>query len=798
MRFFSICISLFFFGCFLAACLIFGVILTYSENLPDYHQLENYQPKITSRLYTADGSILAEYATEKRIFVPVDKIPNLLKSAFISAEDKTFYTHGGIDLMGIGRAVLVNLKNIGKNRRKVGASTITQQVAKNFLLSSEQSISRKIKEILLARRMEQAFTKEHILELYLNEIYLGISSYGVASASLNYFNKSMNELTLGEMAFLAALPKGPNNYHPVRKNKAAVERRNWVLTRMYEEGYITKNEMVTAMQEPIQMVQRENKLLEDAGYYAEEVRRIVTSNYGNDAMYNGGLFIRTSLEPFLQKAATTALRNGLISYDLKHGWRGPVSHFDVKEQALDFIQKQKEPSYVPDTWKYAVVTELSDSQAILQFSDLSVGTIDLSDLAWARQALPEGKVSTQKVKSPTDVLAVGDVIFAKAKKEKGKYLLRQIPEVEGALVALDPHTGRVLAMTGGFAFARNQFNRAVQAYRQPGSSFKPFVYLAALDSGYTPSTLILDAPLVMENPDGTKWKPKNYSQIFYGPTTMRVGIEKSRNLMTIRMAQAVGMRKILKYGKKFDISDNLEPVLATALGSGETTLMKLTTAYGVLVNGGKKITPSLIDRIQDRNGTTIYKQDTRTCLNCNGEDSHPDEKPVIPDNREQIQNSGSAYQMVNMLAGVVERGTGKVASQLGKTLGAKSGTSNDSIDAWFIGFSPDLVVGVWVGFDTPKTLGPNSTGGGVSGPIFRDFMAEALKDKPDIPFRVPSSVQLVRVNATTGKPAEVGDTDVIMEAFLKDTDFNKQSEIVGGRNNVIQEDIGLPDMGSVY
>ena len=795
MKFFSTLVSLFFFVCFVIAAVLFIVILHYSMGLPDYHQLADYKPQITSRLYAADGSLLAEYATEKRIFVPVDKIPPLLRSAFIAAEDKTFYTHGGIDVAGIARAVMVNIKNFGKGKRKVGASTITQQVAKNFLLTSEQSLSRKIKEALLARKIEQTFTKDHILELYMNEIYLGIGSYGVASAALNYFDKSMSELTLDEIAFLAALPKGPNNYHPIKKPEAAKQRRDWVLRRMAEENYITLDEALKAMEEPIHMVNRTNDILADSGYYAEEVRRFVVKNYGDDAINTGGLFIRTSLDPELQKAATKALRDGLLAYDKKHGWRGAPQHFDEPDKAVQFIQENKVPPYAPEKWQYAVVQKVTDSAADILLADGTTGKMALEDVSWARKQLPDARIGYE-VKTVSEVLKTGDVIFVEA--QKGRYLLRQIPEVEGALVALDPHTGRVLAMAGGFSFEKNQFNRAIQANRQPGSSFKPFVYLAALDSGYTPSSLILDAPLVMENPDGTKWKPKNYSQNFYGPTTMRVGIEKSRNLMTIRLAQAIGMKKILEYGHKFGISDKLEPVLSTALGSGETTLMRLTTAYGMLVNGGKRITPSLIDRIQDRSGKTIYKHDTRVCENCSGENANPEDRPILPDTREQIQDPASAYQMVNILTGVVERGTGRVAQPVKKTIGAKSGTSNDSFDTWFIGFSPDLVAGVWVGFDNPATMGPNETGSVVSGPIFRDFMMEALKDKSDIPFRVPDSVDLVRVNATTGKPTTPSDPNMIMEAFKKGTDLSKPTPIIGGRDMIIPADDSQPDMGGVY
>ena len=797
MRLLSVLVSLFFFGCLIAFGVAFVVVLSFSAQLPDYQQLAVYKPQITSRLYANDGSLLAEYANEKRVFVPVETIPNIVRQAFISAEDKNFYTHGGIDVVGLARAVVVNLKNFGTGRRPVGASTITQQVAKNFLLTSEQKISRKIKEALLARRMEQAFTKDHILELYLNEIYLGIGSYGVASAALNYFDKSMDELTLAEAAFLAALPKGPNNYHPVKRQKQAIERRNWVLLRMLEDGAITKTQFDEAVQEPIIMVKREDGLLKNAGFYAEEVRRFVSARYGDEAMYNGGLSIRTSLDPKLQNAATEALQSGLLNYDKRHGWRGPLSKIDLtKDWQKEFAQLEM-PSYAPDNWLYGIVLKVTDEQAHIQLKDGTKGMIDAKDMKWAKKALPDGKIEKTPMKM-RETLKAGDVVFVQQKKGVDQsYLLQQMPEVEGALVAMSPHTGRVLAMVGGFSFQKNQFNRAVQAKRQPGSSFKPFVYLAALDAGYTPSSLILDAPIVMELPDGTKWKPKNYSKVFYGPTTLRVGLEKSRNLMTIRLAQAIGINKAVEYGEKFGISDHLEPVLSTALGSGETTPMKLTAAYAMLVNGGKQVTPNLIDRIQDRDGKTIYKHDNRPCEKCSGAQANPEELPVITDDRLQVQDPVSAYQMVNILTGVVERGTGSAARALKRTLGAKSGTSNDSLDAWFIGFSPDLVVGVWVGFDTPKTLGPNDTGGGVSGPIFRDFMRVALQDEPDIPFRVPSGVQLIRVNAQTGKPAASADTNVIIEAFRAGTHFNEEQHIVG-EDITIRDDEGTPDIGGLY
>lgn len=800
MKWISSLIGLFFVGCLVVFSIAFIVVLHFSKDLPDYKKLSVYQPQITSRLYTNTGSLLAEYAIEKRNFVPVETIPLKLKQAFIAVEDKNFYQHGGVDLLGIMRAFITNVKNIGKEKRPEGASTITQQVAKNFLLSSERSYSRKIKEALLARKIENAFTKEHILELYLNEIYLGIGSYGVASASLNYFDKSMKDLNLSEIAFLASLPKAPENYHPVRHKQQALERRNYVLERMQEEGYISKEEKEAAQKEDLHMIPREADLMREAGYYAEKVRQMITEKYGSDAMYQGGLAIRTSLDPTLQNIGVKVLQKGLLDYDKRHGWRGATKQIPLTDEGMAQLKAEKIPDYIPLTWQYAIVKQVSPSQATIILPDESLGLIRLDSLKWAKKPLPRQRISGEEVTSVTQVLKPSDLIFVEKTDQQQNdmpvYKLQQYPEVQGALVALNPHTGRVLAVIGGFSFYQNEFNRAIQANRQPGSSFKPFVYLTALDSGYTPSSIILDAPLVMEQPDGTMWKPKNYTMIFYGPTTLRVGLEKSRNLMTVRLAQAVGIKNVVEYGKKFGISDSLEPVLSTALGAGETTLLKLSTAYAMLVNGGKKITPNFIDRIQDRDGKTIYKHDDRICENCSGENASPDQIPSIEDNRPQIQDPVSAYQMVNILTGVVERGTARVANTVGKPLGAKTGTSNDNNDAWIIGFSPDLVVGIWIGFDTPSSLGPHDTGGVVAGPIFRDFMQEALKDKPALPFRIPEGVRLIRVDATTGKPAKYGSKNVIIEAFRKDSDLTFSE--VKGKDITIKESKSEPEMGGLY
>ncbi|MBO5997490.1 MAG: penicillin-binding protein 1A [Alphaproteobacteria bacterium] len=790
---------------FLVAFLVLGaaffVIVYYTGQLPDYKQLANYEPIITTRFYASDGQLLAEYASEKRIFVPITAVPKLVINAFLSAEDKNFYKHNGIDYYGIARAVLSNVKNRGTGRRLVGASTITQQVAKNFFLSPEMSFSRKIKEALLARRIEQAFDKEHILELYMNQIYLGRRSYGVASAGLMYFDKSLDELTLAEAAFLAALPKGPNNYDPDKNYNAAFARRNYVLDRMYENGYATAEEVEKAKAEPIKSVHRAlNDTVKNADYYNEEIRRIIEQKYGESILYQGGLSVRTSLDPRLQNIAVDVLEKGLFEYDKRHGYRGVAGHIaDMKDWQKE-LAKQKMPSYYPTTWKNAVVLETSEEVATIGLPDGSKGQILLKDIKWARKWLEGQRLADEEVNLITDVMNVGDVIYVSEKNKKSEvpeYSLQQYPQVEGAVVALDPHTGRILAMAGGISFAKSQFNRAVQAYRQPGSSFKPFVYLTALDSGFTPSTLILDAPMVVDQGPGLeKWKPKNYTNIFYGPSTLRTGIEKSRNLMTVRLAQTVGIEKTVEYAKKFGISDNLMPVLAMSLGSGETTLLKLTLAYGMLVNGGKKITPNLIDRIQDRTGKTIYKHDTRACPNCNGAEATSAQVPELADDREQIQDPISAYQMVNIMTGVVERGTGKIAQTVKRTLAGKSGTSNDSFDTWFIGFSPDLVVGVFVGFDEPQTLGPHDTGSVVAAPIFRDFMMEALKDKPDIPFRIPEGVRMVRVDAKTGKPVKVGTKDAIWEAFRKETNVNEQTPIIG--QDVVMTPEEEPDLGGLY
>lgn len=768
---------------FLSTCFFFAVIALIviitsvwqiSQELPEYRQLEKYEPAVTTRLYAGDGQVMMEYAAEKRLFVPENKIPDLVKHAFISAEDKNFYHHFGVDFIGIIRAVLTNIKHFGSGKRPSGASTITQQVAKNFLLSSELSYKRKIKEALLAIKMEQAFSKEHILELYLNEIYLGNRSYGVAAAAMNYFGKSLDELSIAEAAYLAALPKGPNNYNPKTKYDAAVSRRNWVIDRMCEEGYITEDEALEARSQPLEVISGRGELVKYAQYFSEDVRRQVNKEFGEDALYEGGLLIRTTLNPRLQEIATKAFSAELENYDRRHGWRQALQTITLDEGWQEKFRAVKKPGGAKDSWEIAIVSNISSAKADIETQSGAKGEIPLSVLSWARKNLRNQSVGGQPQKV-SDVLKQGDVILveklseqdaSKHKLSANSYYLRQIPNVEGALIALDPHTGKILAMVGGYSFQKSQYNRATQAKRQTGSAFKPIVYIAALENGYEPTDLILDAPFVLDQGKGQPvWKPVNYSKKFYGLMTLRQGIEKSRNLMTVRLAQEVGMDKVAEYAKKMGVNDNLPELLSMSLGAGETKLINMASAYGMFVNGGKKITPYLIERIQDRNGATIYRHDGRECNGCSVDKWEDQPVPELQDVREQVLDPLSAYQMVSILEGVVQYGTGGKLRSLGKHLAGKTGTTNKNQDAWFVGFSPDLVVGVYVGFDNPRSLGRYETGAAAALPIFYSFMKDALDTQADVPFRIPSGIKLVRINHDTGKPATPNDTSVIWEAL---------------------------------
>ena len=790
---------------------LFGIVALllavnrFSAELPDYQALAAYHPPLVTRVLAGDGRLLAEYAIEKRVFVPITAIPDRVKQAFISAEDKTFYTHPGIDLPGIAAAMLTNIKNYGTGRRPIGASTITQQVAKNFFFkdeASEVSYERKAKELILAFRLEQAYSKDQILELYLNQIYLGQGSYGVVAAALGYFDKTLDQLTVGEAAYLAGLPKAPNDYHLTLHPATAKARRDWVAGQMLDNGYITKDQLDLALAEPLQQRKRATAEAVSADYFAEEVRReIATSKdpkLGTEGLYQGGLYVRSTLDPKLQELADRVLRAGLVRYDLRHGWRGPVATIDPGADWQKRLAMVPAPEWLYE-WQLAMVTAADAKEAKIGFADGSAGTIPLAELRWARH-VREGKVVGPTIEKASEALTPGDVIMVAkvAKSEDGKdypadtYALRQIPEVSGAIVAMDVHTGRVFALTGGWSFKQSEFDRATQAMRQPGSSFKPIVYMAALDSGYTPSTVVLDAPISIDQGPGLPlWSPENYGGDYLGPTTMRVGIEKSRNLMTVRVAQAVGMAKVVEYAKKLGVVDNLMPTLAMALGAGETTPIRMTQAYSMIVNGGKRVTAHFIDRIQDRNGATIFTSDSRPCQGCRAATWNAQAVPQIPDVREQVIDPRTAYQMVSIMEGVVQRGTGVAVKAVGKPLAGKTGTTNDSKDAWFVGFSPDLAVGVYVGYDQPRSLGGKETGGAIAAPIFRDFMLEALADKPATPFRRPPGLRFVRVDLHTGqKPTGDGGGPIIDEAFKPGTEPNGEIVVIGGSGDILSPGAG--------
>jgi len=758
-----------------------GVFWHFGRGLPDYQQLADYEPPTVTRVHAGDGRLLTEFSRQRRVFVPFDAIPKRVVKAFLSAEDKDFYVHGGVDFKGILRAILTNVRHIGSGQRLVGASTITQQVAKNFLLTNEVSFDRKFKEAILAFRIEKVLSKDRILELYLNEIYLGQGSYGVAAAALNYFDRSLGELTVAEVAYIAGLPKAPNNYHPTRRPAAAKARRDYVIGRMMQDGYITQAEADSARSEPLIVRDRTGASVAQADYFVEEVRRELVDQFGEKQLYGGGLSVRTTLNSRLQEIADRVLRKGLIAYDRRHGWRGPLGRLQDKTgwaAALSAFPMPMGLGEAMPRWAKAVVLEIRPDKAVIGLEGDRTGFIPLSALKWARSWM-EGEKLGEAIKHPGQVLKPYDVVLVEPEgpgkdgkpPPDGVFELRQDPKISGGLVALDPHTGRVLAMTGGFSFARSQFNRVTQARRQPGSAFKPFVYLAALDHGFTPSSIVLDAPFVIDQgPGQALWKPGNYTRRFYGPSPLRLGIEKSRNLMTVRLAQVIGMDTIVDYAKRFGVVKEMPSMLSMSLGAAETTLLDITTGYAMLVNGGKRIIPTLIDRIQDRNGKTIFSHEKRHCPRCAGVEWDGEYAPVIPDIRDQVADPRSVYQIVSMLHGVVERGTGVRIRAVGKPLAGKTGTTNDSMDAWFIGFSPDLAVGVFGGFDQPRSMGRRETGSSVAVPIFRDFMAEALRDKPPIPFRIPTGIRLVRVNAKTGERAVRGDQPVILEAFKSGTE----------------------------
>ncbi len=772
--------------------IVAGLFWHFSFGLPDHKQLADYQPATVSRLYAADGRLLMEYAREKRVFVPVAAMPKRLLQAFVAAEDQRFFSHPGVDILGVLRASLSNMANPGK--RPEGASGITQQVAKNFLLNNQATLARKIREAILAFRIEETYSKERILELYLNEIYLGAGNYGIAAAALNYFDRSLGELSLSEMAYLAALPKAPNRYSITKNEKDAYYRRDYVLGRMRGDGYITAEEEQAAKAERLTLRRRSATETAQADFFSEEVRRNLLAAYGEQGLYEGGLTVSTTLDPAMQKTSDMALREGLIAYDRRHGWRGPYAKIaDLKDGAgweEEFARiQQRRPLYGPDSWRLAVVTKVDATQAQIAglpstadggATGATEGTIPFAEMQWACATGPNQTVGACPSR-PANVLSVGDVVVVE-KVEKnaankpyppGSYGLRQIPNANGAVVMMDPRDGRVLAMSGGWSYGMSQFNRAVQAQRQPGSSFKPFVYLAAMDSGLTPSSIVLDAPFEFDPGHGQPvWRPGNYgNEEPLGPITVRNGLEKSRNLVTVRMAQQIGMPRIVKIAHDFGIADKMAPYLPMSLGAVDTTLLRMTMAHAQLANGAREITPSLIDRVQDRNGKTIYRHEPRVCSNCGAApDGQKPTAPEIVDNRQPFHDPATVYQVVNMMMGVTVYGTAGQLAVLGRPIAGKTGTTNDSRDTWFIGSVPDLTIGIYIGFDEPRTLGRQEQGSLTAAPIYERIARVVFKDKPPTPFRIPPGLRIVRVNHDTGQPAQPGEGRVIDEAFRPGTE----------------------------
>jgi penicillin-binding protein 1A len=766
-----------------------GAIWHFSKDLPDYSQLQDYEPPVMTRVHAADGALLGEYSKERRLYLPIQAVPKLVINSFLAAEDKNFYEHGGIDFSGMARAAVLYAQNIGSNRRPQGASTITQQVAKNFLLTNEVSFTRKIKEALLAMRIERTYSKDKILELYLNEIYLGLGAYGVAAASLVYFDKSVNELTVAEAAYLASLPKAPAALHPVRNRDRAIERRNYVIDRLLENGWIKQADADKARKDQLVVTNRSNAAHTFAGeYFAEEVRRDIFERYGEKKLYEGGLSVRATLDPKIQVMARKTMAAGIVNYDEAQGWRGASSKLDISG---DWGVKLADVKSLSDVspWRLAVVLETSDQSARIGFQpgrelggavskERQTGIITLDGIRWAKPT--SGPTKGRTPTSMSQVLSPGDIIYADplfkdGAPVEGQYRLRQLPEVSGAMVVMDPWTGRVLAMVGGFSFDQSQFNRATQAYRQPGSSFKPIVYSAALDNGYTPSTQVVDAPIEIDQGQGAGvWRPENFSSGKYnGPTTLRNALRLSLNTVTVRLAQDIGMPLIGEYARRFGVYDELPNYLSYALGAGETTVMRMVTAYSMIANGGRRVKPTLIDRIQDRYGHTIFKHDARECRGCDAPGGWKNQpEPQLIDRREQVLDTMTAYQMTSMLEGVVQAGTATVVKEVGKPIAGKTGTTNEAKDAWFIGFSPDIVVGIYLGYDKPRPLGRGNaaTGGHLAAPIARDFLKLALADKPAVPFKIPAGIKLVRVDAKSGMRAGPGDGGrTILEAFKPGT-----------------------------
>ena len=731
---------------------IIVILWTYSNKLPDYKFLKNYKPSVSSKLYSGGGELVSDFSSEKRIFVPYNTIPKKVIHAFLSAEDKNFFSHPGVDARGIIRAVLRNISNIIYEKRLEGASTITQQVAKNFLLSNEVSLNRKIKEAILAFRIERALSKERILELYLNQIYLGQGAYGIASASLRYFDKPISKLDYAEASLLAALPKAPSKYNPFKNIDLAKRRRDLVIKNLYDNSYIGYKKYKKLLNTKITLKKRKKIYLEDARYYVEDVRKFIVEKYGFDRVYKQGFNIKTPINLEIQTIATQSLRDGLIQYDKRKGWRGPLlNKKDTNNWNNDLKKYHLEKSI---GWNLAIIKKKNKFFVEIETDQKIAGKIEYQDVSWTKKELDK-------------LFKVGDIVYVNKIKDN-IFSLKQLPKANGGIVVMDPFTGRVIAMSGGFSFKRSEFNRATQATRQPGSAFKPFIYALALENNFTPSTLILDAPIVLDQgEDLKKWKPENYGKKFYGPSTLRTGLEKSRNLMTVRIAQELGIKKITTFSKQLKIYENPEELMSISLGSAETTLLKLTTAYCSFINGGKLIEPIFVDRIQDSEGNTIYNSEKRVCKKCNEISYLGEEIPKITDNFPQIFSAETAYQVTSMLEGAIQRGTGRKLKDLNLDLAGKTGTTDENNDAWFVGFTSNLVVGVYVGFDEPKSLGRYETGSKTALPIFKAFIKNAVKKKDARPFKVAKNIKMMVIDLITGKKANFGSKKTIIEAFKK-------------------------------
>ena len=735
------------------------ILWNFSNNIPDYKFLKSYKPAVSSKVYSGKGDLVADFSKEKRIFVPYESIPQNVINAFLSAEDKNFFSHPGVDAKGVLRATLNNIKNILASKRLEGASTITQQVAKNFLLTNEVSLNRKIKEAILAFRIERALSKERILELYLNQIYLGSGAYGVAAASLEYFDKSIRDLNYTEASLLAALPKAPSKYNPYRNAELAKFRRDLVLKNLFDNGFIDSQKFKNYKNQNIVLKKTKKIFLEDAQYYIEDVRKTIIEKLSYDKVYKQGFNINTPINLDLQKNATASLRKGLILYDKRKGWRGALLNKNYGPKWHDDLEKYELEKSI--NWKIAIVKKITKLSVEIETNEEVKGIIDYSEISWTKKDFDE-------------LFTVGDVIYVENIKEN-KFSLRQLPKVNGGIVVMDPYTGRVLALSGGFSFKNSEFNRASQALRQPGSAFKPFVYALALENNYTPSSLILDAPLVLDQGSDLKmWKPENYGKKFYGPSTLRVGLEKSRNLMTVRIAQNLGISKIAKFSERLGIYNNPDELLSISLGSAETTLLKLTSAYSAFVNGGKLVKPIIIDRVQDSEGNTIENNEKRSCFDCDQISYTSVEYPEILDDYEQIFSPQTAYQITSLLEGAVKRGTGKKLKKLNLNLAGKTGTTNENTDTWFIGFTSNVVVGVYVGMDNPSPLGKHETGSKVALPIFEDFIKNSIKKSDARPFKAADGITMMVVDSITGQKAKFSSKDTIIEAY-------KNKNVVNGK-----------------